>query len=162
MMDKSSERRGRLRDLCKRVIDGGPRNVDDDVRAAFKRAVLGYAGNTDQALGNLYQSESEIGGLVRKAFGVIDDAETRKRRQGYYWNVVSPATGAIYPKDRVPDVADDLKDDDDDEDADIVEKSGSGAHDLAGALLRHLQDRLESRREAHGYQKREEGPLDQH
>jgi hypothetical protein len=45
---------------------------------------------------------------------------------------------------------------------DIVEKAGGGAHDLAGALLRHLHDRLEAKRERHGFEKRKEGPLDQH
>jgi hypothetical protein len=39
---------------------------------------------------------------------------------------------------------------------------GAGPHGLTGALLEHLHDRLERRREQHGYQKREEGPLDQH
>jgi hypothetical protein len=38
---------------------------------------------------------------------------------------------------------------------DIVEKAGGGAHDLVGALLRHLNDRLEHKREAHGFGKRE-------
>jgi hypothetical protein len=37
-----------------------------------------------------------------------------------------------------------------------IEKAGGGAHDLAGALLRHLQDRLESKREAHGFAKRKD------
>jgi hypothetical protein len=36
---------------------------------------------------------------------------------------------------------------------DIVEKADRGAHDLAGALLRHLTDRLEAKRERHGYTK---------
>jgi hypothetical protein len=44
---------------------------------------------------------------------------------------------------------------------DVVEKADrGGAHDLAGALIRHLGDRLERRREAHGYTKREEFDVD--
>jgi hypothetical protein len=42
-----------------------------------------------------------------------------------------------------------------DRNGDDVEKASGGAHDLAGALLRHLQDRLERRREAHGFEKKE-------
>jgi hypothetical protein len=37
-----------------------------------------------------------------------------------------------------------------------IEKGGGGAHDLAGALVRHLKDRLESKREAHGFEKKEQ------
>jgi hypothetical protein len=45
----------------------------------------------------------------------------------------------------------------DDAEGDVtdIEKAGDGAHDLAGALLRHLHDRLESKREAHGFEKKE-------
>jgi hypothetical protein len=89
--------------------------------------------------------------------GEGDDADMGKRRG--YWNTVSPVTGAVYPKDRVPD--DDV--DSEEDEMDVVDKADrGGAHDLAGALLQHLQDRLEHRREQHGYQKRKEGPLDQH
>jgi hypothetical protein len=128
--------------------------VDAPVVGEFKKAVLGYAGTqsigTDQALKNLYQGENELGILVRKAFAVIDDQ-----------NVRSVATGAIYPRGdrwyldliRDPDDIDEQVEDDDD--GDIVEKGDGGAHDLAGALLRHLQDRLENRREAHGFKKSE-------
>jgi hypothetical protein len=42
----------------------------------------------------------------------------------------------------------------------VVEKASGGAHDLAGALLRHLQDRLDRRREAHGFEKRKESNMD--
>jgi hypothetical protein len=37
-----------------------------------------------------------------------------------------------------------------------IEKGDGGAHDLAGALLRHLHDRLESKREVHGFEKKEQ------
>jgi hypothetical protein len=43
-------------------------------------------------------------------------------------------------------------------DAVDVEKSDGGAGDLAGALLRHLRDRLENKREAHGFAKSEREP----
>jgi hypothetical protein len=43
----------------------------------------------------------------------------------------------------------------DDEDAVVVEKADGGARDLVGALLRHLHDRLENKREAHGFEKQE-------
>jgi hypothetical protein len=39
-----------------------------------------------------------------------------------------------------------------------IEKAGGGAHDLAGKLLQHLHDRLDRRREAHGFEKRKESP----
>jgi hypothetical protein len=48
----------------------------------------------------------------------------------------------------------------DDADVTDIEKAGGGAHDLAGGLIRHLTEALERRRAQHGYQKREEGPLD--
>jgi hypothetical protein len=55
---------------------------------------------------------------------------------------------------------------DHDDGGDNIDKAhrdrGVGPHGLTGALLEHLHDRLERRREQHGYQKREEGPLDQH
>jgi hypothetical protein len=61
---------------------------------------------------------------------------------------------------------DDGDDEKDDLMTDNIEKAhrdrGAGPHGLTGALLEHLHDRLERRREQHGYQKREEGPLDQH
>jgi hypothetical protein len=126
--------------------------VDAPVVGEFKKAVLKYVATqsigTDQALKNLYQSENELGILVRKAFAVIDDQ-----------NVRSVATGAIYPRgdrwylDLLRDPNDERDDDDDDEDADEVEKS---AHELSGKLLEHLKDRLDRRRRAHGYEKRKE------
>jgi tRNA(Ile)-lysidine synthase TilS/MesJ len=45
-------------------------------------------------------------------------------------------------------------------DAVAVEKSDGGAGDLVGALLRHLNDRLEHKREAHGFEKKEQQPMD--
>jgi hypothetical protein len=78
------ERRDRLHRVCKHVIAGGPHNVDADIKAQFKSAVLRYAGTeylpTEQAVKNLYQRETETGHLVREAFAVIDDAsDTRKQ-----------------------------------------------------------------------------------
>jgi hypothetical protein len=62
--------------------------------------------------------------------------------------------------------ADDGDDDEKDDKMTEIDKAhrdrGAGPHGLTGALLEHLHDRLERRREQHGYQKREEGSLDQH
>jgi hypothetical protein len=41
------------------------------------------------------------------------------------------------------------------QDAVVIEKADGGAGDLAGALVRHLKDRLESKREVHGFAKSE-------
>jgi hypothetical protein len=41
------------------------------------------------------------------------------------------------------------------QDAVVIEKADGGAGDLAGALLRHLHDRLENKRAAHGFEKKE-------
>jgi hypothetical protein len=72
------ERHERLRRVCKHIIDGGPDSVDDDAVARFKSATLKYAHTfydaPEQALKNIFQGENEVGGLVRKAFAVIDDA----------------------------------------------------------------------------------------
>jgi hypothetical protein len=45
---------------------------------------------------------------------------------------------------------------------DVGKADRGGPHSLTAALLDHLHDRLSDARRAHGYQKREEGPLDQH
>src|SRR5436190_543039 len=82
----------------------------------------------------------------------LDDRET------------SRFTGAQYPRTRrsflevLEDRVDDEESDDSEEDDMDINKADRGAHDLAGSLLRHLQDRLDTRREQHGYQKREKGP----
>jgi hypothetical protein len=46
----------------------------------------------------------------------------------------------------------------DDAEGDVtdIEKADGGVHDLVGAVIRHLHDRLESRREAHGFEKKEQ------
>jgi len=113
------ERRDRLHRVCKHVIAGGPRNVDDDIKTQFKAAVLKYAATeylpTEQAVKNIYQSESELGSLVREAFGVIDVAsDTRKQFRDD--QEVSFLTGAVYPRSRVPpDATDDDRHDGEDE-----------------------------------------------
>jgi hypothetical protein len=70
------ERRQRLLDICKHVVDN-PHDVDGDTKAALKRATLKYAAtqyvDTEQALKNLYQEESELGSLLRKAVEVVAD-----------------------------------------------------------------------------------------
>jgi hypothetical protein len=85
----------------------------------------------------------------------------------------SPATGARYNRSRLPDVIDDddvgitdaidrdrelLGENDDDADLDeVIAKAlrdhHQGHHSLSAALVQHLHDRLERRRERHGYQK---------
>jgi hypothetical protein len=37
-----------------------------------------------------------------------------------------------------------------------IEKADGGVHDLVGAIIRHLHDRLENKREAHGFAKRKD------
>lgn len=165
------ERRDRLHRVCKSIIDGGPRSVDDYIKAQFKTAVLRCAASeylpTEQAVKNIYQSED----LVADAFDVIAAATTRKQRDDQ--NFRSVATGAIYPRSsRFLDVLDDLdedeenareRDNDDDGGETDVAKAHEhrGPHQLAGALVEHLHDRLERRREAHGFHKSaKEEPMD--
>jgi hypothetical protein len=77
-------------------------------------------------------------------------------------------SGASYPRTRrgFLEVLEDQRDDDDDDEEnemDSVDKADRGGpHSLTAALLDHLHDRLDRRRQQHGYQKREEGPVDQH
>jgi hypothetical protein len=94
----------------------------------------------------------------------LDDMET------------SSATGARYNRTRLPDVIDDDDDGDaidrdrellgDDAELDeVVAKAlrdhHQGHHSLSAALVQHLHDRLERRRERHGYTKRKESsPMD--
>jgi hypothetical protein len=85
----------------------------------------------------------------------------------------SPATGARYNRTRLPDVDDDgdaLERDrdllgDDDELDEVITKAlrdhHHGHHSLSAALVQHLHDRLERRRERHGYTKAaKEQPMD--
>jgi hypothetical protein len=134
--------------------------VDAGAVAAFRKAVLRYAGGTDQALKNLYQGENELGALVRKAFTAIDASNVLKELDD---RERSSVTGAVYPRgdrwylDEVADPDDideheDDRDDDDDEDAADVEK---GAHELTGKLLEHLKDALDHKRRRHGFEKKE-------
>jgi hypothetical protein len=46
--------------------------------------------------------------------------------------------------------------------SDIAKADRSGPQNLSAALLGHLHDALDRKRQRHSYQKREEGPLDQH
>jgi hypothetical protein len=70
------ERRQRLLDICKHVVDN-PHDVDGDTKAALKRATLKYAStlhdDPTQALEVLYYDQNEIGRLLRKAVEVIAD-----------------------------------------------------------------------------------------
>src|SRR5260221_13293946 len=70
------ERRQRLLDICKHVVDN-PHDVDGDTKAALKRATLKYAStlhdDPTQALEVLYHDQNEIGRLLRKAVEVIAD-----------------------------------------------------------------------------------------
>jgi hypothetical protein len=88
----------------------------------------------------------------------------------------SSATGARYNRTRLPDVIDDDDDGDgidrdrellgdDDELDEVITKAlrdhHQGHHSLSAALVQHLHDRLERRRERHGYTKRKESsPMD--
>jgi hypothetical protein len=168
------ERRDRLHRVCKSIIDGGPRIVDDEVKAAFKSAVLRYAGTeylpTEQAVKNIYQSED----LVADAFDVIAAATTRKQRDDQ--NFRSVATGAIYPRSSrsFVDVLDEIDEDeendrernDEDDETGIAKASRNhraGHHGLAAAVVEHALDRLDSLRERHGYQKSaKEQPMTSH
>jgi hypothetical protein len=116
-------RRERLSRICKHIIDGGPRSVDDDIRAQLKAATLKYAATqyveTEQALKNLYRGEGELGSLVRKAVEIAGEADR----------------------------------DDGGDETDVTKGEHRGHHSLTSALIQHLHDALDRRREAHGYQK---------
>jgi hypothetical protein len=172
MMSKGPlEKRERLHRVCKSIIDN-PRNVDAGTVAAFKKATMGFVhtqyDDPERAFKNLYESETETGRLVRKAAEIVvkelDDMQT------------SSATGARYNRTRLPDVIDDDDDDGDaidrdrellDDDAELDEVIAKalrdhhrGHHSLSSALVQHLHDRLERRRERHGYTKRKESKMD--
>jgi hypothetical protein len=116
-------RRERLSRICKHIIDGGPRSVDDDIRAQLKAATLKYAATqyveTEQALKNLYRGEGELGSLVRKAVEIAGEADR----------------------------------DDGGDETDVTKGEHRGHHSLTSALIQHLHDALDRRREAHGYHK---------
>jgi hypothetical protein len=170
------ERRDRLHHVCKAIIDGGPRRIDDAARAAFKKAVLQYAATqylpTNQALKNIYHGDA----LVADAFDVIAASDTRKQRDDQ--NFRSTATGALYPKTRrslfddvIEDEIDEIDENeengerDDDDDDDVTKAAARhrvGPHGLAAAVTEQLLDALARRREQHGFTKRQEGPMDQH
>jgi hypothetical protein len=100
------------------------------------------------------------------------------RAFSYDTNFRSVSTGALYPKDRPsyfdifgvdpPDDADDDAGGEDDglDDAElekIAKKAAEvGQHSLAASLIQHLQNRLDRRREQHGYitKKQEEPKMD--
>jgi hypothetical protein len=156
MMSKGPlERRERLLRACKSIIDN-PCNVDGDVVAAFKTAALRYAntqyGAPEQVLKRLYCDEGELGDLMR---GAVDVVVSKSQLE------VSPATGAMFSRTRQ--LLDDENDDDDELD-EVITKSlrdhHRGHHSLSAALVQHLHDRLERRRERHGYTKRKESTMD--
>jgi hypothetical protein len=89
---------------------------------------------------------------------------------------ISTLTGAQYPRTRLPDLDDDddgdtidrdrelLGENDDDAELDeVITKAlrdhHNGHHSLSAALVQHLHDRLERRRERHGYTKRKESNM---
>src|ERR1700730_11426914 len=88
------ERRQRLVDVCKSII-ADPRNVDDDVVSAFKRAALKYVAtqyaDTTQGFRDLYKVKGKPGDLVRGAFAVVVSKSQLE---------VSLATGALYSRTR--------------------------------------------------------------
>jgi hypothetical protein len=163
MMAKVTKRE-RLLSVCRNITAGG--NVDADAVSAFKSAVLRYADLQHITPDNLYQGNGEVGVAVRGAWDVIDASNVLKELDD---RERSSLTGASYPRNAAyfldlltPDDDDDERDDNDDDDAAVAKADRGGPHSLTAALLDHLHDRLERRREQHGYQKREEGPLDQH
>jgi len=139
-------KRERLLKVCEHIVGG---NVDADSVAAFRKATLRYADlqhiETQRALKNLYQSESEVGVMVRKAFDAIDASNVLKELDD---RERSSATGAIYPRgarwflDLLNSTLDDLDDDerddderDDDTDDDDVEKVEHYASMVADLLV---------------------------
>jgi hypothetical protein len=157
-------RRERLHRVCKNII-ADPSSIDAGTVAQFKSAALKYVASqyadTTQGFKDLYKVEGELGDLVRGAFDVV----VSKRLDNME---ISPLTGAAYNRTRLPDLDDDDDDDDDEKDdvmTDNINKAhrdrGAGPHGLTGALLEHLHDRLERRREQHGYTKSvKEEPMD--
>jgi hypothetical protein len=71
------ERRQRLRDLCKRIVDD-PHSIDGDTKARLRTAAIKHAStlhdDPTQALANLYHDE-ELGPLLRKAVEIVGEAE---------------------------------------------------------------------------------------
>ena len=74
------ERRQRLVDVCKSII-ADPRNVDDDVVSAFKRAALKYVAtqyaDTTQGFRDLYKVKGKLGDLVLLPRVMLDNEGKR-------------------------------------------------------------------------------------
>jgi hypothetical protein len=134
------ERYQRLRDLAKRIVDD-PHSVDGDTKAKLKTATLKYAStqyiDTERALKNLYQEESELGSLLRKAVEIVGGADGTTtgtaKRGGKSFNDV-------------------LRGDGDDERITKADRAG-GHHSLASAVVEHALDRLDHLRQKHGFEK---------
>jgi hypothetical protein len=144
MMVKVNKREHLLKTVCRNIINN-PRRVDADAVAAFRKAVLQYVDvqNIDrgQAL-KIYDSEGEVGVMVREAFDVLDASNVLK---GLDDREYSPSTGAAYPRNRWyldllrdPDDIDeeaDRDEDDEDEDDEEIEKVKHHASTVADLLV---------------------------
>jgi hypothetical protein len=142
MTKDTVERRERLLKVCKNIINN-PRRVDVDAVAAFRKAVLRYADvqNIDrgQAL-KIYDSEGEVGVMVREAFDVLDASNMLKELDD---RQRSSSTGAAYPRNRwyldllrdPDDIDEDDADADADADADEVGKANHHASVVADLLV---------------------------
>jgi hypothetical protein len=150
-MDKG-ERCEKLRTLCQKIV-ADPRSVDGGTAGALRTAALKYARTVYDdpvpVLQGLYQSDGELGSLLRKAVAVVtkqlDDQE------------ISPSTQAAYPRNRwyldllrdPNDIDEQEDDDDDDDDDDAVGKQHyastvanllveAGSHPDRASALHHL------------------------
>ena len=117
-------KRERLLSVCRNITGGG--NVDADAVAAFRKAVLRYADLQHITPDNLYQSDGEVGAMVRGAWDVIDASNVLKELDD---RQRSSVTGAVYPRSPAffldlltPDLGGDDRERDDDE-GDDVEKA---------------------------------------
>jgi hypothetical protein len=161
------ERRQRLLDICKRIV-AYPRSASGS-RAALKSATMKYVATQydvpEQGLERLYHNSP----LLRRAVEIVDGVRKRRDNQ----NFRSTATGALYPRASRSflDVLDEIDEDGDEDDAnrddadDDVAKAGDrhGHHSLSAALVQHLHDALDRRREAHGFHKSaKEQPMTSH
>jgi hypothetical protein len=74
------ERRQRLLDICKHVVDN-PLDVDGDIKARLRTAAFKYAhtqyDDPTQVLKRLYLDDGELGSLLRKAVDVVTKQRAR-------------------------------------------------------------------------------------
>jgi hypothetical protein len=108
-----------LKTVCRNII-ANPQKVDADAVVAFRNAARRYADLQHINPENLYESDGEVGVLLRKAFDVLDASMLKLDDQE-----ISPSTGASYPRNRwyldlLRDPGDiDERDDDEDADDDV-------------------------------------------